>query len=75
MRDIGTSPAQLSSRNPLEQVWTLTETKFARRARHVSSQIFHDARDETYALTEHITRIEREIDERVAALGGVKMAA
>src|SRR6266566_6042937 len=32
---------------------------------------FTDVRDETHGLTEEITKIEREIDERVAALYGV----
>jgi hypothetical protein len=31
LRDLGTSPAESSSRNPLEQPWTLTPADFARR--------------------------------------------
>jgi len=34
---------------------------------------FAEARDETYAPTEQITKIEREIDERVADLYGVSL--
>ena len=34
-------------------------------------QVFVDARDETAALTEEIEKVEREIDERVAALYGL----
>ncbi len=36
---------------------------------------FADARDETLALTDKITKIEREIDERVAALYGVPLVS
>lgn len=73
LRDIGTSPAASSSRNPLEQPWNLTPEEFARRARNIPLRLFTDARDETAALTESITAIEREIDERVAALYDVPL--
>jgi len=66
-------PATSRSRNPLEQPWALTAEEFTRRARNESSKKFTDARDETYALTEQITKIEGEIDERVAALYGVPL--
>lgn len=72
LRDLGTSPAVSSSRNPLEQPWTLTPQEFARRAPRADSQLFTQARDETHELTERIATIEREIDERVAALYGVE---
>ncbi|MBS1790263.1 MAG: Eco57I restriction-modification methylase domain-containing protein [Acidobacteria bacterium] len=73
LRDLGTSPADSSSRNPLEQPWALKPEEFTKRAKHAPLQLFHDARDETASLTEQITRIEREIDERVAALYGVPL--
>ncbi|MGE0883663.1 MAG: TaqI-like C-terminal specificity domain-containing protein [Blastocatellales bacterium] len=73
LRSLGMSPAESSSRNPLEQPWTLKPEEFTKRAKHAPLQLFHDARDETASLTEEITRIEREIDERVAALYGVPL--
>jgi type I restriction-modification system DNA methylase subunit len=74
LRAISIEPAKSSSRNPLEQPWTLNADEFTRRARNQSLKKFTDARDETYALTEQIKKIEREIDERVAALYGVALA-
>ncbi|MEW6126917.1 MAG: TaqI-like C-terminal specificity domain-containing protein [Acidobacteriota bacterium] len=77
--DLGISPAASSSRNPLEQPWALTETEFMRRLKPNRSQqdrldkLFNNVRDETYAFTETIIKIEREIDERVAALYGVPL--
>jgi hypothetical protein len=73
LRDLGISPAESSSRNPLEQPWSLKPEEFAKRAKHAPLRLFQDARDETAALTEEITRIEREIDERVAELYGVPL--
>lgn len=73
LRDAGTSLAASSSRNPLEQPWTLTTQEFARRAPRTDTQLFTTARDETLALTERIFTVEREIDERVAALYGVEL--
>jgi hypothetical protein len=73
LRDLDTSPAQSSSRNPLEQPWLLTPEEFARRAKKASPRLFIDARDETAALTEDIARVEREIDERVAGVYGVQL--
>jgi hypothetical protein len=67
--ECGTSPAASSSRNPLEQPWTLTAADFAKRARHADP-----ARDETAALTERLAAVEREIDQRIAALYGVPLA-
>jgi type I restriction-modification system DNA methylase subunit len=72
LRDAGTSPAASTSRNPLEQPWTLTPQEFARRAPRTDAQLFAQARDETHELTERIATVEREIDERVAALYGVE---
>jgi len=74
-RIVGIEPAESSSRNPLEQPWKLTADDFTRRARNQPLKEFTDARDETYALTEQITKIEREIDERVASLYGVPLEA
>lgn len=73
LRTIGIEPAESSSRNPLEQPWTLSAEDFMRRARHAPMKMFTDARDETYSLTEEITKVEYEIDERVAALYGVTL--
>ncbi|HLG16058.1 MAG TPA: TaqI-like C-terminal specificity domain-containing protein [Blastocatellia bacterium] len=73
LRDIGLSPAESTSRNPLEQPWQLTADDFTRRVRNAQLKTFNDARDETGALNERIRAIEREIDERVAALYGVAL--
>jgi len=69
--DIGTSPAQSSSRNPLEQPWAMTPEEFTRRCGPMLTKLFTDARDETAALTEQVEKFEREIDERVAELYGL----
>ncbi|HBY96405.1 MAG: hypothetical protein M5U01_08285 [Ardenticatenaceae bacterium] len=71
--DIGSSPAQSSSRNPLEEPWLLTPDDFTRRARNTPLRLFTAARDETAALTEQIAEVEQETDERVAALYGVEL--
>lgn len=71
LRDAGTSPAASSSRNPLEQPWTLTPQEFARRASRIDSEIFRRAHEETAELTERIGKLEHEIDGRVAALYGL----
>jgi len=71
LRDAGTSPAASSSRNPLEQPWTLTAPEFARRGPRADPQLFTAAHDETLALTESIAKVEREIDSSVAALYGL----
>jgi hypothetical protein len=80
LREIGTSPAQSSSRNPLEQPWLLKPDEFARRVKKIDPKGFGDpsglyaaVRDETATLTEQIAKIEREIDERVAGLYGVEL--
>ncbi|MBI3920886.1 MAG: hypothetical protein HY318_05650 [Armatimonadetes bacterium] len=76
LRDLGTSPAESSSRNPLEQPWTLTPDEFTKRAsKHGTPdlRLFTTVRDETAALTEEIVKVEREIDERVAALYGLDL--
>jgi len=70
---IGLSPAASSSRNPLEEPWKMTEEQFARRVGGLPQRLFAEARDETAALTEQILKIEREIDERMAALYGVPL--
>jgi len=71
LRDIGTSPAQSSSRNPLEQPWGMTPEEFSHRCGPMLMKLFTDARDETAALTEQIEKVEREIDDRVSALYGL----
>lgn len=75
LRDIGSSPAQSSSRNPLEEPWRLTPEEFIRRAPKGTTdmKLFTHVRDETMALTERIADVEREIDERVAGLYGVSL--
>jgi hypothetical protein len=71
LRELGLSPAQSSSRNPLEQPWALTAEEFARKAKGQPARLYTTARDETMALTEEIAKVENEIDARVAALYGV----
>jgi hypothetical protein len=71
LQAVGLSPAQSSSRNPLEEPWSMSPDDFARRCRGVDSRVFTAARDETAALTAEIARVEAEIDQRVAALYGV----
>jgi hypothetical protein len=73
LRAIGIEPAESSSRNPLEQPWRLSAEEFTRRSRRAPLKVFNEARDETLALTQEITRLEREIDENVAALYGVPL--
>jgi hypothetical protein len=73
LRGIGMKPAESSGRNPLEEPWKMTGEHFARRVGGLSQRVFAQARDETAALTERTLKIEREIDERVAALYGVAL--
>jgi hypothetical protein len=76
LRALGTSPAASSSRNPLEQPWALDRDAFRRLAARLPNpdeRAFQAAREETAALTGEIARVEREIDERVAALYGVDL--
>ena len=71
---VGTSAAESSSRNPLERPWEISEEEFLRRTRsRYDVSIFRQTRDETIELTEQINKIEKEIDERVAELYGVKL--
>jgi hypothetical protein len=69
--EVGLEPAQSTSRNPLEQPWSLPTEEFTRRAPRPDVKKFTPARDETAALTEKIQTLEREIDGRVAALYGL----
>jgi len=69
--EIGLQAAQSTSRNPLEQPWSLPPQDFTRRAPRPELKKFTAARDETAALTEEIEKVEREIDERVSALYGL----
>lgn len=74
LRRIGIPPARSNSRNVIEQPWSLTHSEITHRVRGMTPAMlrsFNEAHDETVALTEEITKIEREIDERVAALYGL----
>jgi adenine-specific DNA-methyltransferase len=71
LRAVGLPPAQSTSRNPLEQPWTLAPEEVTRRAPRPDAKRFTPARDETAALTEQIQSVEREIDQRVATLYGL----
>lgn len=78
LRDLGLEPAQSTSRNPLEQPWSLPLAEFAKRAKPLQRTarenpqfLYEAARDETAALTEQIAKLEAEIDARVAALYGL----
>ncbi len=73
LREIGIEPAESTSRNPLEQVWSLTADEFTRRVGVDGLKAYQSAREETMSMTEEIVRVEGEIDERVASLYGVKV--
>jgi hypothetical protein len=75
LRALGTGPAASGSRNPLERPWQLAAEDFRRRVPGAAEHVFTAARDETAALTDDIEGVERQIDERVAALYGVELAA
>lgn len=71
LREIGVEPAESTSRNPLEQVWSLGEEEFVRRAGRDGLKAYKSAREETMSATEEIVRVEGEIDERVKSLYGL----
>jgi methylase of polypeptide subunit release factors len=71
LRDLGLDPATSTSRNTLEQPWSLSADDFAKRAKGWPMKLYQAARDETAALTEQISKLEAEIDARVAALYGL----
>ncbi len=71
LRHLGLDLAQSTSRNPLEQPWKLSATEFAKRAKRQPLKLYESARVETVALTEKITKLESEIDARVATLYGL----
>jgi hypothetical protein len=78
LRDLGVDPAASTSRNPLEQPWSLPPAEFAKRAKPLQrvarerpQLLYESARDETAALTEQIAKLEATIDARVAALYGL----
>lgn len=82
MLALGVSASESNSRNPLEQPWTLSPDEFIKRTKKLSQRaqespmrLYEAARDETADLTERIAKLEREIDERVAALYGVPLDA
>jgi hypothetical protein len=78
LRDVGVDPAQSTSRNPLEQPWSLPPAEFLKRSkplqrlsREAPQRLYEAARDETAALTAQIAQLEAEIDSLVAALYGL----
>ncbi len=73
LRDIEIELAESTSRNPLEQPWSLSKEELARRVKGTknSEVVWRAARDETAAVTEQISLIEKEIDERVKSLYGL----
>ena len=71
LREIGIEPAESPSRNPLEQVWSLTAEEFTRRVGVDGLKAYKSAREETMSATEEIGRVESAIDERVKGLYGV----
>ena len=72
LREIGIEPAESTSRNPLEKVWSLTAEEFTRRVgRSELIPTYKSAQEATISVTEEIVRVEKEIDERVKGLYGV----
>jgi len=78
LREIGIEPAESTSRNPLEQPWSLTVEEFTRRVGRAktsevseTSEVWKDAHEETLSVTEEIVRVESEIDELVKSLYGI----
>jgi hypothetical protein len=71
LREIGVEPAQSTSRNPLEQVWSLTTEEFTRRVGVDGIKVFKSAREETMSVTEEIGKVESVINERVKSLYGI----
>jgi type I restriction-modification system DNA methylase subunit len=71
LREIGIEPAESTSRNPLEQPWSLTAEEFTRRVGQDGMKAYKSAHEETMAVTEDIVRVEKEIDERVKSLYGL----
>jgi hypothetical protein len=69
--EIGVEPAASTSRNPLEQVWSLGEEEFVRRCTSELIPRYRKAREETMSTTEDILKVEKEIDERVKSLYGL----
>ena len=59
----------------LERLWELGEEEFIRRTKTTKESEkykgYQQARDETFVLTEEISKIEQEIDERVRSLYGL----
>ncbi|TRZ49411.1 hypothetical protein D4S03_08315 [bacterium] len=72
------NPVQSTSRNPLEQPWSLSLEEFARRMGGgqtsdflKKSEVYKAAREETMSVTEEILHVEKVIDERVKSLYGL----
>jgi hypothetical protein len=74
LHDIGTSPAESSSTNMLEQPWNTekcTDDYFRKKAKGYPLKLLSDVRDETIAMNLEIKKVENEIDERVKSLYGL----
>ena len=78
LRDCGLSPADATSRNPLETPCNLTPSSSPARIRPLAKgsaradlALHKAAREETAGQTEAIQKVEAEIDVRVAALYGL----
>ena len=70
-RELHPTLEQSSRCAPLDQPWALTPQEFTRRAPLAAPKLFTAARDETAALTDQITKVERELDGDVTALYGL----
>ena len=71
LKKIGLSPAQSTTRNPLEQPWSLSASEYAKRAKSQPLKFYETVHDETIALNDQIVTLESEIDNQVAALYGL----
>ena len=71
-RELHLTFAPSGRRSPLEQPWALSPQEFTRRAPLAASRrLTAAARAETAALTDQITKVERELDGDVTALYGL----
>ncbi|MBI2298658.1 MAG: Eco57I restriction-modification methylase domain-containing protein [Armatimonadetes bacterium] len=72
---LGVRTSSVTSRNALEEPWLLTVAEFRAQARRkgvaCDEVLFREVHDTTAELTEKITHVEAEIDERVAGLYGL----
>lgn len=74
LREVGLSPAETTSLNPLEQPWSLPPTEFAKRTKNLPPRLHESARAETAALTERIVTLEAEINAHAYRLYGLTEA-